>query len=92
VLTPIESAKFKRDLKRVVKRGKAIGRLKLIVQTLLEEKPLPPRHRNHLLVGNWKGFYECHIEPDWLLIYQIDDENKTLSLARTGTHADLFDE
>ncbi len=92
MLTPIESAKFKRDLKRVVKRGKAIGRLKLIVQTLLEEKPLPPRHRNHLLVGNWKGFYECHIEPDWLLIYQIDDENKTLSLARTGTHADLFDE
>jgi len=92
VLSPIESAKFKRDRKRIVKRGKDLGRLIMVIQTILEEKPLPPRHRNHLLVGNWKGFYECHIEPDWLLIYQVDDDNKTLSLVRTGTHSDLFDE
>lgn len=63
-------------------------KFKTIVETLLQEEPLPDKFCDHALSGNWKDFRECHIEPDWLLIYKTDSEN--LMLYRTGTHSDLF--
>jgi len=90
VLTPVWSGKFKRDVKRAEKRGKDMDKLKAILLLLIEEKPLPAEWRDHPLKGDWKGFRDLHIEPDWLLLYRI--ENNELRLARTGTHSDLFDE
>lgn len=92
MLTPQETAKFKKDLKRIQKRGKDLGKLKAIISTLCSEEALPDKNRDHTLSGNWKGYRECHIEPDWLLIYVVDADEKILYLARTGTHSDLFDE
>jgi mRNA interferase YafQ len=89
VLTPVWSGKFKRDVKRAEKRGKDMDKLKAILLLLIEEKPLPAEWRDHPLKGDWKGFRDLHIEPDWLLLYRI--ENNELRLARTGTHSDLFD-
>ena len=79
---------FKRDLKRIRKRGKDVAKLHAIVEKLLKGEPLPSRCRAHPLSGDWKGFRECHIEPDWLLIWKEDED--TLTLVRTGTHSDLF--
>jgi mRNA interferase YafQ len=73
-------------------RGKDIGKMQAVVRLLANEKLLPERQRDHRLVGDWNDCRECHIEPDWLLIYQIDTERATLTLVRTGTHSDLFDE
>lgn len=70
------------------KRGKDLLKLEYIIQLLAEDRPLPEKYRNHKLVGNYQGLKECHIEPDWLLIYGTKDD--TLYLARTGTHSDLF--
>lgn len=61
-----------------------------VIDTLLAEKPLPERHRDHALTGNYKGFRECHIQPDWLLIYAVQKEALVLTASRTGTHSDLF--
>jgi mRNA interferase YafQ len=90
VLTPVWSDKFKRDVKRAEKRGKNIDKLKAVLLLLIEEKPLPSEWGDPPLKGQWKGFRDLHIEPDWLLLYRI--ENGELRLARTGTHSDLFDE
>ena len=92
MLSPQETTRFRRDLRRMRRRGKEIGKMQAIVRRLVNEEPLPERHRDHRLVGDWNHCRECHIEPDWLLIYQIDAERATLTLVRTGTHADLFDE
>jgi len=62
--------------------------LQTIINLLISQQPLPPKYKNHILVGNWQGFHECHIEPDWLLTYQTTTEE--LILVETGTHADLF--
>jgi len=83
-----EENTFKKDLKRIKKRGKDIEKLKSIVKTLALKNPLPRKNKNHQLTGNYKGFHECHIEPDWLLIYH--QTKTTLTLTRTGSHADLF--
>lgn len=72
----------------MLKQGKDDSRLKKVVSSLAEGIPLEPQNNDHPLRGEWSDFRECHIDPDWLLIYRIDDEN--LYLARTGTHADLF--
>lgn len=80
---------FKKDLKRVIKRGYDEELLKVVIELLRQGLPLPPARRDHALKGEWDDFRECHIEPDWLLIYQTTDDE--LLLARTGTHADLFD-
>ena len=82
--------KFKKDYRRCVKRGLDISKLSDVVTLLLNDQPLPERCRPHKLVGGWEGYWECHISPDWLLIYDLDDEGQTLGLIRTGTHADLF--
>jgi mRNA interferase YafQ len=70
------------------KRGKDMSKLRGVIRLLLEGGPLPPRYKDHPLTGDWKHFRDCHIEPDWLLLYKIEDED--LHLVRTGTHADLL--
>jgi mRNA interferase YafQ len=87
-----EGSRFRRDLKRMFKRGKDIGKLKGIIVMLANEITLPIKYRDHSLTGNWFGYRECHVEPDWLLIYRILTEEKQIYLARTGTHSDLFSE
>lgn len=81
--------KFKKDLKLMIKRGYDENKLWNIVQLLVNEEPLPPKNRDHALVGNYIGCRECHIEPDWLLVYEVRQEELVLILIRTGTHADL---
>ena len=68
-----------------------MNKFKKIHETLFKGKRLPIKNKDHNLGGEWNGFRECHIEPDWLLIYRRDEKNKTLEYARTGTHADLFE-
>ena len=85
-----KTAQFRKDLKRMRKRRLDIDLLDDIVQTLREQKPLDPKHRDHALTGDFAGFRECHIQPDWLLMYLIDGENLILTAARTGSHSDLF--
>lgn len=84
----VESAHFGKELERQRKRGKDLGKLRVVIQTLLAGRPLDARHRDHALTGDWLGYRDCHVEPDWLLIYQVLGDE--LRLARTGTHADLF--
>lgn len=88
MLTPIYTRQFEKDVKRVRKRGKNLEKLKVIVRILLKGKKLDPLHREHNLVGNYKGRRECHIEANWLLIYKIEPER--IIFERTGTHSDLF--
>lgn len=81
---------FKKDFKKMVKRGKNIKELETVIKFIVEEVPLPEHYRDHNLIGNYAGRKECHIQPNWLLIYKID--GKRLILERTGTHSDLFNE
>ena len=84
------SGQFKRDYKKCVKRGLQMNLLKSVVAVLAKPDTLPPKYKPHDLKGNYAGFKECHILPDWLLIYRCSGEY--LELARTGTHSDLFEE
>jgi len=79
---------FEKDVKRAKKRGLDLNKLTEIIRMLVDEKPLPPRYRDHALVGNYAGHRECHIQPDWLLIYK--KEPRVIIFERTGTHSDLF--
>lgn len=79
---------FKKELKQQEKRGKDLKKFIQIAEKLASEKLLDPKHRNHRLIGNFKDRWECHIEPDWLLIYFKTDEE--IIFERTGTHSDLF--
>lgn len=81
---------FKKDFKRIKKRGYDISRLEKIVELLANEVPLPEQFKDHNLSGNYNGFRECHIAPDWLLIYQVKNNELVLVLSRTGSHSDLF--
>lgn len=81
---------FDKDYKLLKKRGYNINLLKEVVELLANEKELPAKYKNHQLVGNYIGFMECHIRPDWLLIYKIEKSKLVLTLSRTGTHSDLF--
>ena len=85
-----KTTQFRKDLKRMIKRRVDMDLLDDIIQTLREQKPLDPKHRDHELTGDFAGFRECHILSDWLLIYLIDGENLILTAARTGSHSDLF--
>jgi mRNA interferase YafQ len=80
--------KFKKDVKKMKKRGKSFDVFKQVIQQLAQGEPLDEKFRDHKLIGNYVGTHECHIEPDWLLIYEVHDEE--LILIRTGTHSDLF--
>ena len=87
MLKPIYATKFKRDLKRMEKSGKDPEKIKAVIRLICNEEPLEARHRDHPLSGNWKGFRDCHVEPDWILIYNVVDGKA--NFARTGTHSDL---
>ena len=79
---------FKKDYKRAKKQGKNLADLRSVVEMLAGREPLPPKHRNHNLCGQWNKHRECHIAPDWLLIYRIQGDD--LILERTGSHSQLF--
>ena len=79
---------FKRDIRKMVKRAKNLEKLYAVIELLAEGTRLPTKYRDHNLTGNWQGCRECHVEPDWLLIYEINDNS--LFLERTGSHSDLF--
>lgn len=81
---------FKKDLKRIKKRGYDIKLLETVILLLLQEKELPLLYKDHNLIGNQKGFRECHITPDWILVYEIKEDDLILCLTRTGTHSDIF--
>lgn len=81
---------FKKDFKKIKKRGYDISRLEKIVELLANEVPLPEQFKDHNLSGNYNGFRECHIAPDWLLIYQVNNNELVLVLSRTCSHSDLF--
>ena len=84
------SSRFQKDLKRVQKRGYNISLLTEVIKKLANGEELPPKNHDHLLVGDYVGCRECHIAPDWLLIYEISEEELFLYLTRTDTHSDLF--
>ena len=81
---------FKKDYKLAMKRGRKLELLDKVITTLAMGESLPNENRDHDLQGNWKGYRECHIQPDWLLIYKIEKDVLVLTLTRTGTHSDLF--
>lgn len=84
------SAKFKRDYKKIVKRGYNIALLEEVLSLLQQGVTLPEQYHDHSLSGNYAGHRECHITPDWLLIYKVEQNVLILTLTRTGTHSDLF--
>ena len=90
MLTLHTTRQYRKDRNLCKKRGLKMELLDEVIQTLLEQKPLDPKYRNHELTGNFAGFQDCHIQPDWLLIYWIDGENLILTAARTGSHSDIF--
>lgn len=84
------TTQFKKDFKLAMKRSMKIELLEEVIAMLAMGETLPDKHKDHALTGNWVGHRECHILPDWLLIYRIEDEVLVLTLARTGTHSDIF--
>lgn len=83
-----QTAQFKKDIKRQAKRGKNLQKLKDVIELLAAGEPLPPKSHDHALAGDWAGWRDCHLEPDWLPLYKVSP--KELILGRTGTHSDLF--
>lgn len=90
MLKVILSKRFKKDLKLAQKRGLDLRLLNDVVDLLAQEKALPESNKDHALAGKYAAFRECHIKPDWLLIYRVEEEALALMLFRTGSHADLF--
>jgi len=82
------TSQFKRDVKRMQRQGRDVEKLKRVLEALVKGEPLAAKHRDHVLVGQYKGTRECHIEPDWLLIYELGETE--IVLIRTGSHSDLF--
>ncbi len=92
MLSIVYTNKMKRDIKRMQKRGKSMAKLDTVLRILVSRQPLPVQYHDHQLTGDLCDFRECHIEPDWLLIYRIYKNELILSLSGTGTHSDLFHE
>ncbi|MBI5075656.1 MAG: type II toxin-antitoxin system YafQ family toxin [Nitrospirae bacterium] len=90
MLTFRTTKQFERDYKLIVKQGKDLTKLKRIMNKLVSEEPLEIKRHDHPLTGNRKGHRDCHIEPDWLLIYKVDSNAEEIIFIRTGTHSDLF--
>ncbi len=88
IKTTSRTSQFKQDVKRMKQRGKDLEKLKKVLQALVRGEKLAPKYRDHVLVGQYKGTRECHIEPDWLLIYELAESE--IVLIRTGSHSDLF--
>jgi len=85
---PSFTKQFEKDVKRLRKRGKDLQKLKLVLSNLIAGDQLEVQYRDHILIGNYKGRRECHVEPNWLLIYKLEDDE--IIFERTGTHSDLF--
>lgn len=83
-----QTSQFKRDVKQIQRQGKDLGKLKEVLESLVKDEKLSQKYRDHVLVGQYKGTRECHIEPDWLLIYELAESE--VVLIRTGSHSDLF--
>lgn len=89
---PKYTKSFNKDIRRLERSGSHdIEKLKVVIHKLINGEPLEPRYKDHKLTGNYEGHRDCHIEPDWLLIYRIDKEMQTITFTRTGSHADLFE-
>jgi len=88
-LALLTTTAFEKDLRRAVKQGKDLDKLQNIVGLLLSQEPLPARCHPHPLRGDWTGHWDCHVEPDWVLLYKLT--GRTLVLVRTGSHAELFE-
>ena len=84
------TSQFKKDYKLAKRRGLNLSLLKKIISQLANGVQLDEKYRDHDLSGDWKGHRECHIQPDWRLVYRIEDDVLILTLSRTGTHSDLF--
>ena len=84
------TTQFRKDYKLAMKRGLKIELLERVIMLLAAGETLPEKHKDHALTGNWIGHRECHILPDWLLVYRVEDDVLVLTLTRTGTHSDLF--
>lgn len=92
MLNDVLTTKFKKDFKKAKKQGKNIKLLKQIIEQLRNQQPLDIKYKDHALTNNWDGCRECHLTPDWLLIYEIDEDNNTLSLLRTDSHSELLED
>lgn len=84
------SSQFKKDLKKIIKQKKELKKLEVVVTLLQHQQPISKKHQDHILFGEWVGYRECHISPDWLLIYKIERQLKLLRLAKIGSHSELF--
>jgi mRNA interferase YafQ len=82
--------KFKKDLKKVLSQGHKIDELQVVLDLLVQQISLPEKYCDHALIGNYVGYRECHIRPDWLLIYKVENDILTLTLTRTGSHSELY--
>jgi mRNA interferase YafQ len=89
MLKPAYTKQFAKDIKGIFKRGKAQEKIKTVIRKLINKERLNARYKDHKLIGNFKSRRECHIEPDWLLIYKTTDDE--IIFERTGTHSDLFE-
>jgi mRNA interferase YafQ len=90
VRTFSRTSQFRKDVKRAEKRGKDLAKLKAAMERLIDGEPLPPEFKDHPLRGNFAGSRDCHIEPDWVLIYTLTEKDAHVRFERTGTHSDLF--
>ena len=86
----VTTAQFRKDLRRLRKRGYDLVTLDEVLKALLRKELLPARHRDHALTGDCTGFRECHVETDWQFVYAVDKRRLILTASRTGTHSDLF--
>ena len=89
-LVVVAASLFRKDVKRLAKRGLDLGRLRGTLRLLAERRALPPAMRDHALVGNYRGYRECHVAPDWLLIYRVDENRLVLVAFRTSSDSDLL--
>ena len=90
MLIPVFEGTFKKDYKKCKARGLDVGKIIGVIDDLINEKPLAVKYRNHKLKGKYANYWECHIEPDWIMIYRKDEKNLYIYFVRNGTHSDLF--
>lgn len=90
MLLPSTTTQFERDKKKALKQKKDFTTLTKVMKKLIEEQPLDAKYCDHPLKGDWKGFRDCHVENDWVLIYKVDKKEQKIVFARLGTHSELF--
>ena len=90
MLEPVYPKRFRKQFELAVKRGLDVDKLGKVMKMIINEQPLPPERCNHPLQGKWKDSLECHIQGDWVLVYEIDEAARVVTFQRTGSHSDLF--